>query len=116
MTLDEYYNNFDTIAALSVDELSALQGELISKLSDKDKYDFYAYLKISPSWHLNKKGKPVRDIKPRITKPKIWKFIYSSLPLFSLFVFADNKHLQKLYKKYKNGDMRVFKKVEGYYD
>ena len=109
MTLNDYYTKFDSIFFISIDEISNLQQELISKLSEKDRNDFYAYLK---------KPLGIKDGKvfprPRKTKPKIWKFIYSSLPLYLLFAFPDDKHLRRLYNKYKNGDKKVFKRLENF--
>ena len=106
MTLEEYYNKFDSIS-IDVDDIKALQEEVINKLSEKDKTDFYSYLHIPLG---------IKDYKVfpkfRKTKPNIWKFIYSSLPLYQLFSCPGDSHLVALYSKYKNGDKKVIKRLE----
>ena len=108
MTLEEYYNKFDSIS-IDVDDIKALQEELISNLSEKDKTDFYSYLHIPLGIKDNKVFPKFRK-----TKPKIWKFIYSSLPLYLLFTYAGDSHLRKLYNKYKQGDKKVIKRLEDF--
>lgn len=109
MTLEEYYNKFDSIFFISTDEIFNLQQELISKLSEKDRNDFYSYLHIPLGIKDNKVFPKFRK-----TKPKIWKFIYSSLPLYLLFTYAGDSHLRKLYNKYKKGDKKVIKRLEDF--
>lgn len=108
MTLEEYYNSFDS-ACLDAEDIKLLQKEIISKLSEKDKADFYSYLHI-PLGIKDYKVVP----KFRKTKPNIWKFIYSSLPLYQLFSYPSDSHLLALYSKYKKGDKKVIKRLEDF--
>ena len=111
MTLNEYYEKFDTIEGLDQYQIHDLQHEFIfDKLNPNDRYDFFAWKNMNYF-----EGKEFIRVKNRKTMPKIWKFIRSSLPLYSLFAFADNRHYQRLYKRYKDGDTSVMRKIEDYY-
>lgn len=111
MTLEEYYNKFNNYEGfyLDLDSIGILQEELINKLSEKDKNDFYAYLR-RPLGIKDGKVFP----RPRKTKPKVWKFIYSSLPLYLLFNYPGDKHLRRLYKRYEKKDKTVLKRIEDF--
>lgn len=92
ISLEDYCKHFFDYDVIDSDTIYNLQQELISRLSEKDKKDFYKYI--------YRNGKKMR-------KPSVWVKIFKCLPLLTLFTFSDSPELHRLEKRYQKGDTSV---------
>lgn len=97
ITLDDYCIHFQEFDAVDFETISNLQRQLVMRLTEKEKKDFFNYLY---NVNHNYAHKTIR-------RPKVWMKICNCLPLISLFTFADNPLITKLEKRYSKGDTSV---------
>lgn len=90
ITLDNYCIHFKEFDAISFETTANLQKQLVMRLTEKEKKDFFNYLyKVNHNY-----------AHKTIRRPNVWMKIYNCLPLIELFVvFIDNQILNKLKKR-----------------
>ena len=99
ITLDDFCKHCMEFDAISKEALINLQKQLVLRLPEKEKRDFFVYIyKTSHNY-----------IAKSIKRPSVWVKIWKCLPLLWLFVIACWGHpeIQALVKKYKKGDLSV---------
>ena len=89
ITLEDYCKHSSEYNVIAFETTENLQKQLVMRMTDKEKKDFFNYLyKVNHNYG----NKTIR-------RPKVWMKISNCLPLIELFVFADNPILKKLTKR-----------------
>ena len=98
ITLDNYCKHFMKFNAISKEATINLQKQLVLRLSEKEKRDFFIYIYKA---HHNYAAKSIK-------RPSVWVKVQKCLPLLWLFVISYwQPEIQTLVEKYKKGDLSV---------